>query len=475
MNKYKCIIASIAIGLTCSCLPVTANAESSMSGVCDNGIMWELSDNTLTITGTGEMFNYTFEKDIPWYKCKESIVEVVINEGITSIGKSSFADCANLTSVVLPANLEVIDYRAFYKCTNLESIIIPEGVRDIGVSAFYQCESLKDIALPDSLKTIGTYAFYKCNSLESIDITGDISVVDSKAFQSCESLREVVFTECVDKIKSFAFNNCVALETIILPEGLKELGMYSFADCENLKSIDFPSTLEFIDDYAFRGCNSLKYIDVPDNVNNIGAYAFSYCDNLKSVRLPQIEIIHPSMFMYSKELNNIVIPETVKTIKSKAFYGCYDLRSIELPESVETIGSNAFTFAKSLDYIWFNNPYCEIYDSNETIPITSKIYGYEGSTAQEYAEKYGNDFRSLGPIPPEYYEEEDTELIKGDANGDNQVDILDVILINKVIFGKASLTPERLPLVDFNHNGMPDAGDSLTLMKFLVGLIDTLD
>ncbi|MBR4320506.1 MAG: dockerin type I repeat-containing protein [Oscillospiraceae bacterium] len=59
----------------------------------------------------------------------------------------------------------------------------------------------------------------------------------------------------------------------------------------------------------------------------------------------------------------------------------------------------------------------------------------------------------------------------GDANGDEAIDILDIITINKTILGKEILSAERLPHIDFNKNGVPDSDDALTMLKMLVGLI----
>ena len=62
----------------------------------------------------------------------------------------------------------------------------------------------------------------------------------------------------------------------------------------------------------------------------------------------------------------------------------------------------------------------------------------------------------------------------GDANGDGQIDILDIITMNKAILGKETLSETQLKAIDFNGNGRPDSEDSLTLMKYIVRLIDTL-
>jgi len=66
---------------------------------------------------------------------------------------------------------------------------------------------------------------------------------------------------------------------------------------------------------------------------------------------------------------------------------------------------------------------------------------------------------------------ENSEILLGDANGDGEVDILDVITVNKVILGKDTLEENQLKAVDFNQNNKPDSSESLAIMKYIVGLI----
>ncbi|MBD5142260.1 MAG: hypothetical protein HDT22_01425 [Ruminococcus sp.] len=69
----------------------------------------------------------------------------------------------------------------------------------------------------------------------------------------------------------------------------------------------------------------------------------------------------------------------------------------------------------------------------------------------------------------------ETKVIAGDANGDSEIDIIDVIAMNKVILGQKQFTAEQIKACDFNQNGIVDPDDSLLLMKYIVGLIDILN
>ena len=69
-------------------------------------------------------------------------------------------------------------------------------------------------------------------------------------------------------------------------------------------------------------------------------------------------------------------------------------------------------------------------------------------------------------------EQEKFTFLIGDVTGENSVDILDVIALNKAVLGKETLTEAQLQAVDFNQNGKPDADEALTLLKYIVGLIE---
>ena len=91
--------------------------------------------------------------------------DVVIPDGVTSIGDSAFENCSSLTSITIPDSVTSIDNYAFFNCSNLTSVIIPDSVTSIGDYAFYKCSSLTSITIPDSVTSIGNRAFENCSSL----------------------------------------------------------------------------------------------------------------------------------------------------------------------------------------------------------------------------------------------------------------------------------------------------------------------
>ena len=114
--------------------------------------------------------------------------------------------------------------------------------------------------------------------------------------------------------------------------------------------------------------------------------------------LPVTEIL-PYVF-FESQITSIKLPDSLETIGECAFMFCENLKNIEIPESVKYICENAFNSCTAAESITILNPECEIYDSYLTMyQFTGTIYGYENSTAQEYAEKYEYNFSAIDAEP----------------------------------------------------------------------------
>ncbi len=85
--------------------------------------------------------------------------EVVIPDGVTSIGYGAFRNCSSLTSVTIPDSATSIGRSAFEGCSGLTSVTIPNSVTSIGNGAFEDCSRLASVVIPDSVTSIGGDAF----------------------------------------------------------------------------------------------------------------------------------------------------------------------------------------------------------------------------------------------------------------------------------------------------------------------------
>ena len=141
MKKYG--IVCICLVLLTVCLLVLPTPAEAASNKCGDNLTWKISSSgTLTISGTGPMYEWGPGSDAPWYARRDSIKKVEIQEGVTTIGDSAFRNYNNLTSVSIPNTVTEIGEAAFEWCSNITSIVIPDSVTVIGDRAFDYCDNM---------------------------------------------------------------------------------------------------------------------------------------------------------------------------------------------------------------------------------------------------------------------------------------------------------------------------------------------
>ena len=308
-----------------------------------------------------------------------SLTEVVIPERVTSIGDYAFADCSSLSGMTLPKGLISIGYEAFCGCSGLEYIkveegnavfdsrgncnavietesnmlirgckntIIPEDVTGIGKQAFCRCTSLTGIVIPEGVTGIGSGAFYECTNLEEINIPEGVAVLEANTFNGCESLKKIALPEGVKSIQGFSFQRCFSLEEINIPASVEEIGP-AFDACRSLSNITIPRGVASIASGAFSGCSSLEYIKVEE-----GNAVYDSRENCNA-------IIEKESGILLAGGKNTVIPEGVTSIGRSAFLGS-GLSKISIPKGVTMIERDAFQYCSSLTEISISESVAEI-------------------------------------------------------------------------------------------------------------------
>ncbi len=304
------------------------------SGTCGENLTWTLdSEGTLTISGTGDMYDYEDEDDMPWDSDSALIKSVIIKNGVTSIGTYAFAECKNIESVSMPESMVSVDGYAFTWCDSLRSIYIPKNVENIGLVAV-ACAGVdfeEIIVDPEN-----QYYTSVDGVLYNKDMTQLITYPTGKKDSVFEMPDTVVSTD------PFAFSSTHYLETVIMSDKLSVLGDYSFEFCSALKNITFGDGLTALTTWQFYKCTSLESVIIPENIVKIGRMAFDGCEALTDVT-----ILNPDC----------------------------EIREVEIDGDGPIV-------------------------TNRTFPKDVVMHGYENSTAQEYAEKYGCEFVSLGEYVP---------------------------------------------------------------------------
>ena len=217
--------------------------------------------------------------------------------------------------------LKEIGSRSFYWCRNLSSIVIPENVETIGTDAFNWCSSLADVEIPESVTTISRQAFRACWSFNIINIPNSVTSIGDGAFYECKNVSVVSISANVKSIGESVFSYCPNIESIFIDENN---GVYDSRN--NCNAIIRTSTNELI--------NGCKNSIIPSDVTSISNDAFYNCSGLTSV----------------------TIPESVTSIGSSAFYGCSGLTSIIVEvETPLSIYSSTFSNYSAILYVPYDS------------------------------------------------------------------------------------------------------------------------
>lgn len=350
----------------------------------------------------------------PTYEGALEIPKTVIHNGVPfpvqSIGECAFMNCDTLTELIMPDGLQVIGEFAFWGCYNLSEITIPARVTEIAEGTFMGCRSLAKVTFLGRVTSIGNDAFYGTRSLKHIDLPDSLTSLGSGAFGQSHRDGET--------------DRSGGLEEIVLPAGLTKIEEDTFNSCYDMRSVHFLGKVTSIGDGAFCYTSSLLGIDLPESVCSIGKKAFSG-SGLQKILLPKDCVdVEPDAFassaleafevdpgntafqagedgvLYSRDGKQLVLypssrqeaaytvrPGTVE-IGAYAFYGVRNLEHIILPDSLREIGDYAFAeqpklkevvLPEGLEDISSNNTFYHC-DSLTELSLPSTLRDISGSS-----------------------------------------------------------------------------------------------
>lgn len=441
---------------------------------------------------------------------------ITLPNSITSIGNGAFWDCRYLKNITIPNSVINIYDIAFEYCSNLQSITIPYSVKSIGDSAFRYCYGLTSITISNSVTNIGDSAFEYCESLESITIPDSVTSIGAGAFNGCKILTSitvdknnstyssvdgVLFNKSKDtliacpnvkadnyqipnsvtSIGADAFARCASLTSVTIPNGAKSIGDYAFFDCTNLTSITIPDSVTSIGEGAFRNCKSLTSITIPNSVTSIGEDAFMYCDNLtiygyKNTAAEEYALNNGFEFINLAEERTLTDKATSISV-SGVVNSNADLNVSKLENTYEkSVATYDITLQKDGIAI---QP-----DGAITIKIPSDVkdckvmWLKDDGTAEDMNAEYidgcyvfTTDHLSV------YALVQDKTILKGDANQDGVVNIIDATYLQKHIVGYKNSDDSVLidetnrqlfDTIDMNKDGKLTIVDATDLQMYIL-------
>ena len=388
------------------------------SGECGSEAVWELdSDGVLTVSGKGDMTDYTSYTMTPWYTVCSAIKKVVIDSGITSVGNLAFSNCyelkevvfadsvteignrafqgSMLTSATITPYITKIDWDAYSGCSTLASVYItdlaawcninfgnfnanplyhgatlyvnglaltslsiPETVTNLKYSSFCGYKKLTSVSIPSQLRVLADSTFYKCENLTNFYAS------NSEYFTAVDG---VLYNK--DKTYLYAFPAAKKAKSFVIPDTVKTVGGYAFA-CSSIEEITLPESIQFIGQYAFTLCGSLNRVNAP----SLDTWCDIYFSGTESNPLyyghdlyidgnPVTDIVVDKLnftaFVGCHTLKTVVIEDGITVIEPYSLAECVNLKSVALPKTLKTIESNAFT-GSGIEYIVFPDSLTEI-------------------------------------------------------------------------------------------------------------------
>ncbi len=352
-----------------------------------------------------------------------TVPQVIRGITVTGVGEKAFSGKSDIHSVSLPETATVISAKAFYECSNLQSVT-GSGITTVCESAF-ELSTIESFPF-EQLTFIGESAFSGCNNLANVNLTNAVTV-EASAFENAKSLvsldsntlttiGESAFRgtdvlsanlPALSEIPKNAFENCADLVSVNA-QNVTELKANAFENCISLTEVNMPK-LAAVGNSTFKNTGLVRFSS--SSITSIGNYAFSSNSQLVAVNLPNVTKVGSYAFEKSPQLRFMHLPK-LNDLGMCAFSNCTSLTSLWLPSLTKVVGWGFRN--SSVEYLQLDSAekILSLPDTLTALVVSSKltsitvsapetdftVYGYAGTYAQEYAEKYEKTFTEVPVI-----------------------------------------------------------------------------
>ena len=224
---------------------VTSNGSRFIS--CDDrsffldSVLYEIYDAHISVVGCGKQTSGGEVKIFPRITYKKNTYDVAL------IVDEAFKNCANITSVVIPASVVIVGHNLFNDCLGLERIVVESG--NTMYDSRDNCNAIIETATNKLM----------CGCKTSV-IPNGVTSIDESAFSGCTGLTSIDFPNSLTSIGDRAFWGCSSLRSITIPEGVAQIGIAAFYGCSSLTSITIPASLASVGNWSFQGCSNITEI-----------------------------------------------------------------------------------------------------------------------------------------------------------------------------------------------------------------------
>ena len=371
------------------------NENTNLKGIYDYAFAYTGLTNLNLPESVIDLGNYSFMGSK-----LESIYIPDTNAKQLIIGIGAFEQCNKLENITLPfigASFDDMNITWFgyifgagsYEANNtyvpetLKEVTIQEGLTTIGYGAFYGIRNVEKLNLPTSITYLDTISF-DCTSV-IYQLSNEVYPLNEDGFVGCfgENVEgTITIGEGVLSLNG-DFASCSRIEEIFLPDSITRIDDYEFSSCVSLTNVNFNENVVYIGESAFWDCKSLEKVYISKNVSFIGKNAFYNCNSIVNIKfeeenkwysyydniiynkdytemithinprgiltiLGSVNVVKNNFFLGTTNIVEVVLEEGIKNIGEESFAYCSSITSITLPSTLENIEVNAFTMAYHL-------------------------------------------------------------------------------------------------------------------------------